>query len=254
MRSNVVRAIKASLGEKVVLVAAIGLFAMAQGCTDNRLPPVPVPKAESKSQLPRWYPEKAWTAKEGTSQIFIEGKIVFETDSATIRKFGETEKVLKTLLAFANEHTEVTRLRIEGHTDDAGGEEHNQDLSAARALSVCNWLVDNGVSHLRLIAVGFGESKPLAPNELAEGRAENRRTEFHVAEVDGRPYLGKDPTGGGLVLDVPSLEERKADEEAKKKKTTAVIPTLKFKATGNVVKPVEAQKMELDPSQKKDKK
>ena len=105
------------------------------------------------------------------------------------------------------------------------------------------------MSHLRLIAVGFGESKPLAPNELAEGRAENRRTEFHVAEVDGKPYLGKDPTGGGLVLDVPSLEERKADEEAKKKPAVGVVPTLKWKPTGNEVKKLEPQKMQLDPSQ-----
>ena len=84
------------------------------------------------------------------------------------------------------------------------------------------------------------------------GRAENRRTEFHVAEVDGRPYLGKDPTGGGLVLDVPSLEERKAEEDAKKKRVVATVPTLKWKPTGNEVKKVEPQKMELDPTQKKD--
>jgi OOP family OmpA-OmpF porin len=107
---------------------------------------------------------------------------------------------------------------------------------------------------LRLIAVGFGESKPLGPNELDVGRAENRRTEFHVAEVDGRPYLGKDTTGGGLVLDVPSLEERKREEEERKKRPTAVVPTLKFKATGNEVKKQPSGQMELDPTQGKPKK
>jgi len=233
----------------LLLSAALGTLALQAGCSDNRLPPVPVPKAEAKSNLPRWYPEKPWTAKEGQSQIYIEGKIVFETGSAVIRKYGESEKVLKTVLKFLAEHPEVTRMRIEGHTDDMGEDDKNQKLSAERALSMCNWLVDNGVSHLRLIAVGFGESKPLAPNELAEGRAENRRTEFHVAEVDGRPYLGKDPTGGGLVIDVPSLEERKREEEERKKKAIAVVPTLKFKATGNTVKKVEGKQIEFDPTQ-----
>jgi hypothetical protein len=119
---------------------------------------------------------------------------------------------------------------------------------------VCNWLVDNGVSHLRLLAVGFGERKPLGPNELAEGRAENRRTEFHVAEVDGKPYMGRDPTGGGLAIDVPSLEERQREEEERKKgPQRAVVPTLKFKATGNEVKKVKDRKMELDPTQSKPK-
>ncbi len=250
MNRNEARASRASLGTTVVLVAALGAIA-AVGCSDNRLPPVPVPRAEAKSQLPRWYPEKAWTAKEGESQIYIEGKVVFETSSATIRKFGESEKVLKTLLAFINEHPEVTRFRIEGHTDDMGGEEKNQELSAQRALSVCNWLVDNGVTHLRLLAVGFGESKPIAPNELVQGRAENRRTEFHVAEIDGKAYLGKDPTAGGMVLDVPSLEERRLEEEARRKPVVAVVPTLNFKPTGNEVKKVKDKQIELDPTQKK---
>lgn len=236
----------------MALVAVLGASVALAGCSDNRLPPVPVPKAEMKSQLPKWYPEKAWTAKEGQSQIYIEGKVVFETGSATIRKFGESEKVLKTLLAFVNDHPEVTRLRIEGHTDDKGEEDKNAELSARRALAVCNWLVDNGVSHLRLIAVGFGETKPIAPNELEMGRAENRRTEFHVAEVDGKAFLGKDPTAGGMVLDVPSLEERKAEEEARRKPVVATVPTLKWKPTGNEVKKVDSKQISLDPTQKKD--
>lgn len=240
----------------ILIVTSLVFAALAtMGCSDNRLPPVPVPKAELKSSLPKWYPEKAWTAKEGQSQIYIQGKIVFETGSAVIHKFGESEKVLKTLLQFINDHPEVTRVRVEGHTDDRGDDQKNQELSAQRSVTVCNWLVDNGVSHLRLLAVGFGSSKPLGPNELAEGRAENRRTEFHVAEVDGRPYLGKDPTAGGLVLDVPSLEERKREEEERKKRgQTAVVPTLKFKATGNEVKKVPGRQIELDPTQGQPKK
>jgi outer membrane protein OmpA-like peptidoglycan-associated protein len=225
------------------LAAALAtLAATAAGCSDNRLPPVPVPKGEKRASLPRWYPEKPWTAKEGQSQIFIEGKIVFETGSDRIQKFGGSEKVLKTLQQFLVDHPEVTRMRVEGHTDDLGDEDKNAELSARRALAVCNWLVDHGVSHLRLIAVGFGETKPLGPNELEAGRAENRRTEFHVAEIDGRAYLNKDPTGGGKVVDVLSAEERKAKEEEARRPKVAVVPTLKFKATGNEVKKVKPGK------------
>jgi len=240
-----------TLGKTLALAAT--LAALSTACTtDNHLPPTPVPRADQKQALPRWYPEKPWTAKEAESQIFIEGKIVFETDQDVIRKFGESEKVLKTLLAFINDHPEVTRVRIEGHTDDAGSDDHNQDLSARRALSVCNWLVDNGVSHLRLQAVGYGESRPIAPNELAEGRAENRRTEFHVAELDGKPFMGKSMPPGGTTLDVLSAEERKQREADAKKTTVAVVPTLKFKATGNEVKKVDAKKeIPLAPTPKK---
>lgn len=235
MNRNALRSLCRGLSRTAVIAVVAVVSMGAWGCADNALPPVPVPKAEMKSTLPRWYPEKEWTAKEGQSQIYIEGKVVFDTGSDRIQ-WVASEKVLKTLLAFLGDHPEVTRLRIEGHTDSMGDDEANQQLSAKRALAVCNWLVDHQISNLRLIAVGFGKTKPIAPNELAEGRAENRRVEFHVAEVDGRPFMGRDPTGGGMVLDVPSLEERKLEEERKKHPPVGVVPTLKFKATGNEVK------------------
>jgi outer membrane protein OmpA-like peptidoglycan-associated protein len=225
------------------------IAATAGGCSDNKLPPVPVPRVEKRASLPRWYPEKPWTAKEGESRVYIEGKIVFETGSDRIQKFGGSEKVMQTLLQFMIDHPEVTRMRVEGHTDDLGDEEKNNELSAKRALAVCNWLVDHGVSHLRLIAVGFGESKPMAPNEMEMGRSENRRTEFHVAEVNGRAYLNKDPSAGGTVVDVLSAEERKAQEEVVPPPQIAVAPPSKFKATGNEVKKVNPVKqIEIDPT------
>jgi hypothetical protein len=74
-------------------------------------------------------------------------------------------------------------------------------------------LVDNGLDANRLLSVAFGESRPIATNDSAVGRQENRRTSFHVAEVGGRRFKGQDPTNGGLVLTVLTKEER---EEMKK--------------------------------------
>ncbi|MFO0758169.1 MAG: OmpA family protein [Byssovorax sp.] len=227
-----------SVGKTTVVAAVVAMTAIPmEGCSSNALPIVPVPKPDEQSPLPRWYPEAPWTASAGQSRIFIEGKIVFDIDRAVIRP--GSEKVLATLLKFANEHPEVTLLRIEGHTDSTASDEHNQELSAQRALAVCDWLVDHGVDNTRLLAVGFGKSKPIAPNERADGRQENRRVEFHVSEVNGRPFMknGKDPTAGGYVLLVKSAEERRREKELANMPKVQV-KLQEFKATGDEVKQV----------------
>lgn len=72
-------------------------------------------------------------------------------------------------------------LRVEGHTDDRGADEANLELSQARAESVVEALVAAGVSRARMAAEGFGETRPVAANETADGRARNRRIEIRMA-------------------------------------------------------------------------
>jgi outer membrane protein OmpA-like peptidoglycan-associated protein len=228
---------------RTTVAAALALSALpiAEGCGDNRLPQIAVPRNDEQAALPRWYPERPWSAKDGDTRIYIEGKIVYDTDKATIRQ-GMSDKVLATLLQFITEHPEVTLVRIEGHTDSRGSDEHNMDLSARRSLSVCDWLVDHGVDYTRLLAVGFGKSRPIAPNDRPDGMQENRRTEFHVAEVNGRPFITKDPANGGYALIVKSKEERDAEREAMLH--PKLPPKLKpFVAEGDVVKPVDVNKI-----------
>ena len=60
------------------------------------------------------------------------------------------------------------------------------DLSKRRALSVKRWLMENGVGAERLIAVGCGETRPIADNRRSKGRQTNRRVEFHIMESDAK--------------------------------------------------------------------
>ena len=72
------------------------------------------------------------------------------------------------------------RIRINGHTDNVGTDNDNLNLSANRAKSVYEYLIQKGIAASRLEYKGFGESKPVATNDTAEGRQENRRTEFEL--------------------------------------------------------------------------
>lgn len=72
------------------------------------------------------------------------------------------------------------RVEIEGHTDTDGTPERNQRLSERRAQSVLDYLVRAGVAAEKLSAVGYGETRNVAPNDTAQNRALNRRIEFTV--------------------------------------------------------------------------
>lgn len=82
-------------------------------------------------------------------------------------------------------HPEVTKVRIEGHTDNQGNDAYNKDLSQRRAEAVKAYLVKKGIVSDRLEAVGFGEEQPKADNSTKEGRATNRRVEFTLTGAAG---------------------------------------------------------------------
>jgi flagellar motor protein MotB len=71
-------------------------------------------------------------------------------------------------------------ITVEGHTDDIGSEESNQALSVARAESAKAWFIESGIDPARVFAVGYGETRPIADNATAAGRAQNRRIEFRL--------------------------------------------------------------------------
>ena len=72
------------------------------------------------------------------------------------------------------------KIEISGHTDNIGTNEYNRELSLKRAQEVVNYLIKTGVDSERMVARGYGEIKPIAPNNTEEGRATNRRTELKI--------------------------------------------------------------------------
>jgi outer membrane protein OmpA-like peptidoglycan-associated protein len=106
--------------------------------------------------------------------VILEG-ITFATGKADITPESENtlRKALKTLTTYPDISVEIA-----GHTDNVGSESSNQKLSQKRANAVRDWLVRQGVDPSRITAVGYGESKPVAPNDTPEGRQKNRRIEF----------------------------------------------------------------------------
>ncbi len=80
------------------------------------------------------------------------------------------------------QHPELVKLEVQAHTDSDGNAKFNETLSTDRAESVKKWLVDHGVASDRLVAKGYGSSKPLADNKTLAGRAKNRRMQIVVLE------------------------------------------------------------------------
>jgi outer membrane protein OmpA-like peptidoglycan-associated protein len=80
------------------------------------------------------------------------------------------------------EHAEIKRVRVEGHTDTQGAAAMNLDLSKRRAASVATALVTAGIARGRLTSQGYGQERPIDTNATAEGRANNRRVEFHIED------------------------------------------------------------------------
>jgi len=158
-------------------------------------PPPPPQKKEEKKEEPKKPKEKKTFKMKGEAMDLP--NIVFETNSDVIRP--ESEPVLQIVQDYMEQEEEVTKLRIEGHTDGDGDDKANMDLSKRRAMSVSRWLVGRGTSCKRLVPVGFGETKPIASNATPEGKGQNRRTEFVNAERKRKAIGGKPIDGGGTA-------------------------------------------------------
>lgn len=117
---------------------------------------------------------------EGSGRSRVYG-INFDSDSDRVK--DESKPTIESIAAVLKAHP-TWKVTIEGHTDSTAGAAHNQELSERRAKSVVASLVASGIDGSRLTAAGFGATKPVASNDDAIGRAQNRRVELTLA---GKP-------------------------------------------------------------------
>lgn len=174
-------------------LAMIGCHAQVRVQAKSETPPPdPPPKVEAEPE------------PQAGEQIVLPDQIEFEFDQARIKQTPKTLETLEKLADLMKKHTHVTKLRIEGHTDNVGRARHNEKLSKARADAVAKWLAQHDVEEKRLVTVGFGAKRPLKPNDSQVNRAQNRRTEYYVEELDGKKVAD-----GGKTFEGKPGEERK---------------------------------------------
>ncbi len=122
---------------------------------------------------------KASTCERYLNTLVSRTSIRFAPASA---KLGKDSYKLLDRLAFVANRCEQAVIEIAGHTDSDGTKKFNHFLSFKRARSVADFLASRGISKDRLVAVGYGETRPIAPNNSRANKAKNRRIEFVVKE------------------------------------------------------------------------
>ncbi len=166
-----------ALAGGAVLGAAVGYLI----CHENEKPvaprPVPAPPPAPVAKVTPPPPPAPVLPAVGTKMISLEGtNFAFNKADITAEGKAKLDAAATTLGA-----EPTVKLSVEGHTDAVGSAPYNQALSERRAKSVVAYLVSKGVDGARLTPVGYGKTKPVATNDTAEGRAQNRRVDLVVS-------------------------------------------------------------------------
>jgi OmpA-OmpF porin, OOP family len=167
-------------------------------------PPPPASTAVEAPPPPPPPPKKVITLKgvqmKSATKIDMPGDIEYTSGSAKIVMNDKSKKVLTQLATILKDNAEITKLRIEGNTDNAGEDKgfDNVKLSTARAQSIADYLTKAGVDANRLVVVGYGSTHPLAPNDTKDHMALNRYTDFVVQEYNGTAVEDSGPPAGAV--------------------------------------------------------
>lgn len=127
-------------------------------------------------------------------QVTFDSGLMFDTDSDDLRSEARTNLGE---LARSFDKYDDSDIMIVGHTDNTGTEAYNQKLSEDRANAAAGFLVDRGVSGKRIRTLGLGEMEPIATNETATGRQENRRIEVAIYASKDMQEAAKRKAAGG---------------------------------------------------------
>jgi OOP family OmpA-OmpF porin len=117
------------------------------------------------------------------NKIEILEPVYFDTNRASIQE--RSFPVLDEVAQILKDNPKVRKIRIEGHTDDVGNDKYNLRLSQQRAGSVVKYLLESAISQERLDSLGYGEEKPIVPNDSGPNRQRNRRVEFVITDQGG---------------------------------------------------------------------
>lgn len=201
------------LAQNVLGAALIVGCATFTGCVvETRRDPQPAPQPTPAATTP---PAPSNTAKpilatnnpppavqaDPPGALKLPGPVLFQTGKDVL--LPESDAVLTVVKDYLNAKPHVTKLRIEGHTDNVGSAADNESLSERRSMAVARWLIAHSIKCDRLYPVGFGDRKPIADNRTEDGRSQNRRTVFVNAALNGNPIGGMPLDGGGTVAGDP---------------------------------------------------
>lgn len=115
-----------------------------------------------------------------TIKLIMPGNVTFDVDSESVR--SNFEPVLNSVFEVVKEF-DKTALDVKGYTDSTGSFEYNQSLSERRAQSVASYFTGLGIEQGRIRTTGFGPRYPVASNDTAAGRAQNRRVELDLIPI-----------------------------------------------------------------------
>lgn len=138
----------------------------------------------------------AQNVKVENMKLVHEKTITFVPGTAELNP--ESIDALHHVKQFIQEANYISMVRIEGHVSTPG-RTTDQALSEQRALAVANWMKANGITCARLLPVGFGNTKPIAPNDTPENRSRNNRIDFVFAALKGNAIGGMPVDGGGKI-------------------------------------------------------
>ncbi len=146
-------------------------------------------KAELRAQLMKQFNAVLQTRDTARGLIVNMSDVLFDTGKYTLRPAAR-EKLAK-VAGIVSGHPGL-RLDVEGHTDSVGGDEYNQRLSEQRGAAVRNYLTQQGMPLDLVTTKGLGETQPVATNDTAAGRQQNRRVELVISgDVIGTPIAAR---------------------------------------------------------------
>lgn len=160
----------------------LGITAMTQSCKNKQLAVNPGAQVtidgtkDGLKHVQRDFEDATMTDRGIT--VTFDADVLFPLNSSYLTDAAklELDKLVKLLVDYPG-----ASLIVEGHTDATGTEEYNQWLSEKRAESVKRYAVSKGLKESRITTKGYGQSKPVAPNDTKEGRQRNRRVEVTIA-------------------------------------------------------------------------